>query len=241
MKKRFAVLEAGTANPRAYERLGGYGDMFIRLLAEPGESWDVHDVEHGRFPADPGLYAGFVITGSRYSVYDDVPWIRELETCVRRIQEAGSRLLGVCFGHQVIARALGGEVDLNPAGWDAGVRPVRLTDAGRAHPLLRGAHNPIHILEVHKDRVSRLPPGAEHLAFSERTPFEMFSIGSSVFSLQGHPEYDAEVVAEGIERFRNEGHMPVDRAEEALASLGRRPDRPFLQGLLKAFLKGCTP
>ncbi len=77
-KKRFGVLKAGTANPDARKRLGDCDEMFISLLSEPGETWDVYDVEHGVFPEDVSGHDGFLITGSRYSVYEDKPWIKGL-------------------------------------------------------------------------------------------------------------------------------------------------------------------
>lgn len=235
---RFAVLKAGTANPGALERLGDYGEMFISLLSEPGEAWDVYDVEHGVFPADVSRYDGFVITGSRYSVYEDRPWIKELLDLVRETHRREIRLVGVCFGHQAVALALGGEVKLNPKGWDIGLKELSLTEAAKGLASFSKASNPPRILVSHMDVVTRMPDQAARLAYSERTEFEMFTVGRSVLSLQGHPEYDSEVIEEIIDLLSGHSILPADRAEEGRASLAGQPHKAFLRDLLKGFLQG---
>jgi GMP synthase-like glutamine amidotransferase len=236
--KRFAVLQAGRANPNARERLGDPGEMFISLLAEPSEDWDVYDVEHGVFPEEVSTYDGFVITGSRHSVYEDLPWIRRLLDLVREIYRREIRLIGVCFGHQAIATALGGKAELNPKGWEIGIVELSLTEATKGLSSFRQVPNPASILVSHMDAVTRLPDKARHLAFSARTEYEMFTLGDSVLSLQGHPEYDRELIEEIIDLLAGLSILPPDRAEEGRASLTRAPERAFFQGLLRRFLQG---
>jgi GMP synthase-like glutamine amidotransferase len=236
--KRFAVLKAGTANPNARERLGDCGEMFISLLAEPGEVWDIYDVEHGVFPEDVSRHDGYVITGSRYSVYEDRPWIKQLLDLVGEIRRREIKLVGVCFGHQAIAMALGGKAELNPKGWDMGLVELSLTETAKGLSSFKKAPNPTGILVSHMDAVTRLPDGARHLAYSARTEYEMFTLGDSVLSLQGHPEYDSGVIEEIIDLLTDHAILPSDRAEEGRASLSRLPERVFFQGLLRRFLQG---
>jgi GMP synthase (glutamine-hydrolysing) len=242
MKKntRFAVLKAGTANPGALKRLGDYDKMFISLLSEPGEAWDVYDVEDGVFPENVSAHDGYVITGSRYSVYEDRPWIKELLELVREIHRREIRLVGVCFGHQAVALALGGEVKLNPKGWDIGLKELTLTEAAKGLASFRKASNPTRVLVSHMDTVTRMPDEAVRLAYSDRTEFEMFTLGPSVLSLQGHPEYDNEVIEEIIELLSGHSVLPSDRAEEGKASLAGQPHEAFLRELLKGFLQGSS-
>jgi GMP synthase-like glutamine amidotransferase len=235
---RFAVLKAGTANPVARKRLGDCDEMFINLLSEPGETWDVYDVEHGVFPEDISRHDGFVITGSRYSVYDDKPWIRDLLELVREIHSREIRLVGVCFGHQAVARALGGEVGLNPKGWDIGLKELTLTEAARGLPPLQKMPSPVRVLVTHMDVVTRMPDEAVRLAYSERTEFEMFKLGRSVLSLQGHPEYDQGVIEEIIDLLSRHSILPADRAEEGRASLSGEPHNDLFRDLLRGFLRG---
>ncbi len=237
--RRFAVLKAGTANPGTRARLGDYGERFISLLSEPGETWHVYDVEHGIFPENVSRYDGFVVTGSRYSAYEDRPWIRRLRDLVRGIHERSIRLVGVCFGHQAIALALGGDVGLNPKGWDIGLIEWTLTEAARGLASFRQAPDPVRILVSHMDVVTRLPEGAVRLAWSDRTEVEAFAVGSSVLSMQGHPEYDSGAVEEIIELLSGQSVLPADRAEEGRASLAGEPHNAFLRNLLKRCLRGA--
>ena len=174
---RFSVLKAGTATRQSRERIGDVDRMFIDLLEQPGDRWDVHDVEHGAFPEHVSEYDGFVITGGRASAMDKEDWVLRLHDTVREAHQRGALLLGICLGHQVVAAALGGEVGQNPSGWDIGIVPIELTAEGRALENLRGAPRPLRILQSHRDVVTRLPPGAVHLAESQSTRYEMFRLG----------------------------------------------------------------
>ncbi|MEW6443166.1 MAG: type 1 glutamine amidotransferase [bacterium] len=233
---RFSIFQAGRANPATRRRKGDYGRMMIDLLSGDGETWHVHDVEHGRFPDDLAEYDGFVITGSRHSVGDPLPWIRRLMDCVRRIRDRGQPLIGICFGHQLVAEALGGRVARNALGWEIGVRAVRLTDQAKALPELRAAPDPVRILEFHQDAVTRLPPDAVPLGRGEKTAYEMFSVGPFILCLQGHPEFDSQVVREGIEALCAAGRLDAKQAGASLDTLAQAEDRDFLRGLLRGFL-----
>ena len=234
---RFAVLKAGTAYREIREQRGDFDRMFIDLLAEPGQAWEVHDVEHGQFPSEPAAYDGFVITGSRYSATDDLPWLKDLFALVRAIRGRGQGLLGICFGHQVLAQALGGEVRPNPLGWDVGVRSVQLTPAGQEVPALSAAPRPLRVFELHQDIVTRLPPGGLHLASSDHTLYEMFSLGTRTLGVQGHPEFDTEGIRVALHKLSAGGLLPPDRAAQCEATLVHEPHRPFLRQWLRDFLR----
>lgn len=234
---RFSVLKAGTASRATRARVGDFDAMFIRLLSQPGQQWEVHDVEHGEFPQSPRDYHGFVITGSAASAYDDEPWIRDLLSFVGEAYHEGVPLLGICFGLQVVTQALGGEVGPNPQGWDLGLAELTLTGRALAFAPLAGAPSPIRILETHQDVATRLPNGAVPLAYSHRTRHELFTLGERVLCLQGHPEMDDETVRELIEKRLQRGLLDPARAAEGLASLGPAPHRRFLQTWLRKYLR----
>lgn len=233
---RMAVLEAGRAAPQARSRLGGYGDMFASLLQSPGIDWEVVGVAGGEFPARVDDYDGYLITGSKYSVYDDKPWIHQLLDFIREIHAARRRLAGICFGAQAVALALGGAVELSPGGWEIGIREVRLTAEGRNYPGLSGAPDPIRILEIHQDVVTRLPPGAIHLGSSPNTRHEIFSLGPDILAVQGHPEFDAPVIHELVTRM--EPSLTPRESQAARASLAPEPHQQFLRTWVLEFLTG---
>lgn len=234
---RFLVLKAGRASRQTRDRIGDYDRQFIDLLAQPGQQWETHDVAGGAFPASLADCGGVVITGSPASAYDDDPWISRLLALIREAHGRGVPLLGICFGAQCVARALGGQAAPNPQGWDLGLVELALTDAGRRWPPLAGAPQPLRILQSHQDIVSEPPPGAVVLAASPRTPVEVFTVGERVLCLQGHPEMDRAEVRELLEKRRDRGLLDAGRAAEGLASLREAPHRAFLQGWLQTFLR----
>ena len=242
---RYCILKAGRATRATRERIGDFDAMFLSLLSEPDQHWDVFDVEHGRFPPSLGDYAGVVLTGGPASATDDVPWVKELLNTVRACRDGAIPLLGICFGLQVVAQALGGQVAPNPEGWEIGLVELEPIAAGAPPSPLTGANTapltgkaaPLRILEVHQDIASRLPPGAVPLARSARTPFEAFTLGERILCLQGHPEMDNDAVLELIGEREQRGLLPPLRAAEGRKSLENSPHRPFFRNWLKRFLR----
>jgi len=234
-ERRFAILKAGTANRQARERLGDFSGMFRALLEQPGQAWDVIDVEHGQFPDDLYAYRGYAVTGSRASAYDQDPWVLRLLDTLREIHHRHIPLLGMCFGHQAIGLALGGAVEPNPKGWDVGARTLELTPAGRTFPLFSGVPQPLAIHKLHADVVTRLPPGATHLARSTQVEHEIFSVGGTTLCLQGHAEFDGDVIREAIDRLAGANILKPEQAQASLASLATPASRAFWQPRLQAF------
>lgn len=235
--RRYAILKVGTAYRETRNARGDFDRMLVDLLTEPGQRWEAHDVEHGAFPSDPAVYDGFVITGGRYSAYDDLPWLKRLLTLIREIHGRGQALLGICLGHQALAQALGGEVKPNPRGWDVGVREVTLTPAGSLFSGLAAAPHPLRVLELHQDIVTRLPPGAVHLATSGHTPHEMFALGARTLGIQGHPEFDADVIRVALGKLREGGILTQEQVVRSEATLAQEPDQGFLRLWLRDFLR----
>lgn len=233
---KFSVLKAGRSTRAARERIGDMDRMFIDLLSQPGDQWESHDVEHDVFPGQIGDYDGFVITGGRASAYDTDGWVLRLVETVREAYARNIPILGVCLGHQVVAKALGGEVGVNSRGWDIGLSTVTLTPEGERLAGLGQAPQPLRVLETHQDIVTTLPPGAVHLAFSAKTLYEMYHVGSAVFCMQGHPEMDNEEVREIISIRRED--LPADVVQSGLESLAAEPHREFLRTFLQGFLHG---
>jgi len=140
----------------------------------------------------PGPYEGVVVGGSPASAFDPDDWIHRLAQRIREWADARVPLLGICFGHQLIARALGGRVIRNPRGWEVANGTVDLTPEGRGDPLFDGLPSPLEVMQTHWDIVAGLPQGAECLATSPLCPIQSFRIGPSIRTVQFHPEYTVD-------------------------------------------------
>jgi len=187
-----AILVAGQTLPEIGRRRGDF-ERFIRSRAGggPGLRWIARDVRGGAPLPGPRDADAFVMTGSTSSVTERAPWMLRAEELLRQIVAARAPLLGICFGHQMIAQALGGEVRRNPLGREIGtVRIARTSD----HRLFTGLPRTFDVHETHVDAVTRLPPGCEVLATTARDPAAAFRIGDRAYGVQFHPEMDADVM-----------------------------------------------
>jgi GMP synthase-like glutamine amidotransferase len=170
---------------------GNYPDMFIRLLRPlaPQLEFATYDMQQQEAPHDPRECDAYLITGSKSSVYEQEPWILALKDQVTRLHDAGSPMIGICFGHQMIAHALGGATEKAEQGWGVGVQTYEVAaEAEWLSPTL----DSFSILASHQDQVTRLPAGAALVARSAFCPNAMFRIGDQVLTFQGHPEFSKD-------------------------------------------------
>ncbi len=177
--------------PVAAER-GVFADWFRRLLsAHPVDAVAVDAMAASRAP-DPSDFAGIIVTGSPASVTEPEPWMDTAMDLVRDAPRAGTPVLGVCFGHQIVAAAVGGAVRVNPLGWEVGTRSIELTGAGRADPLFAGIGPTVRVNFSHRDVVDpdSLPAGCTVLARNQKSGAQAFSAGDAVRCVQFHPEFD---------------------------------------------------
>jgi GMP synthase (glutamine-hydrolysing) len=186
------VLRAGDPVAEVAARRGEFAD-WIRAIAAVAWAggWRTHELRNGDpLPAIDSA-AAFVVTGSSSSVTERAPWILRAEEFIRAIVAADKPLLGICFGHQMMAQALGGQVTKNPRGREIGtVRIERLED----DPLFRGLPSPFEANQTHVDSVARLPKGARVLASTSLDPLAAFAVGGTSRAVQFHPEIDADVM-----------------------------------------------
>jgi GMP synthase-like glutamine amidotransferase len=192
---------------------GDYLDLFGRLFAAHAPELELrpYDVIGGELPPGPDACDGWICTGSRHSAYDDLPWIAGLQAFIRDIAASGRPYVGICFGHQVLAQAMGGRVARSDAGWGAGVRAVTLAD---------GASMRLHFM--HQDQVVELPPGGEVLGRAEHCPVAVLAVGERLLGIQAHPEFtDAYSAALLVDR---ELRIGAEATAEAAATLGQPTD-----------------
>ena len=212
---KIGILKTDAVRPEWVPNFGEYPDMFQRLFkqVDPSLEFVTWDVEQGELPSLTGGVDGYIITGSKSSVYDDKPWIRDLEVFVRQLNAERRNLVGICFGHQLIAQALGGEVGKSPKGWGVGVHAYDITDQS----LQDGEGNSLQLLASHQDQVMIQPARAEVIATNEHCSIAGMRIGEHTLTFQGHPEFIPAFSRE-IMSFRRE-MIGDERVAEGMASL----------------------
>jgi GMP synthase-like glutamine amidotransferase len=201
------------------ELLSNHGDQtdfydYIFNLADPTVKLRIYDVVLDQYPKSIDECNGYLITGSKLSVYDAEDWIRKLETYVQILNEQKKALLGVCFGHQLIAKALGGKSEKASVGWTLGVQDYDFQDTFH---WVKDQNQSVGLIHSHKDQVTKLPKEAELIASNPRVPIAMFKIGNHVMSMQGHPEFTAEY-AHAVATMRKEilGEEVYKKASDSL-------------------------
>lgn len=203
---------------------GDYDRIFAQLLGGHGLTFEAFDVENGIFPDGPDTCDGWLITGSRHGAYEDHPWIPSLEDLIRQIRDARRPLVGICFGHQIIAQALGGRVEKFSGGWVVGRTEYKMGD------------DTIALNAWHQDQVVGLPDGAEVLATNALCENAIVAYGPKILSVQAHPEYDGRFFA-GLATFRGRGVVPDDQIATALSTLTEPTDNATIATRLVDVLK----
>ncbi|MBS7543900.1 type 1 glutamine amidotransferase [Ancylobacter oerskovii] len=221
---RIGILKTGSAPEGLLAAQGDYDACFRRLLADEAFAFATYDIEHGLFPEGPAAADAWIITGSRHGVYEDHAWIAPLEQLIRDIQAAGRPLVGICFGHQIVAQALGGRVE-RAAGWIAGPQLYRDRDG-----------NAFAVNAWHRDQVVELPPQAEVFASGEGCIFAGLSYPGPILTLQPHPEFGSDYVL-GLLAERG-ATLPAPLQAHVETARTRSPDLGYLVPLLKGVLKG---
>ena len=205
------ILQTGQAPDALKPKTGDYPDMFTRLLAAPDMTFRTWHVEEMEFPAGPDDADGWLITGSRHGAYEDHPFIKPLEQLIRDIFAAGRPLVGICFGHQIMAQAMGGRVEKFSGGWAVG--PQVYDFGGQS----------LRLNAWHQDQVTTLPPGAEVIAQNDFCRYPALAYGTTGFSVQAHPEFQDSFV-QGLIDTRGRGRVPDQTLDAASAKLGQGTD-----------------
>ena len=215
---RVAVLETGSPPGGLEQPFGTYPDMFEQLL-DVG-TLTSFDVQKGQWPKAPAEYDAYVVTGSPAGVYDPLPWIDDLIGFLRAAK-GQAKLVGICFGHQVMAQAFGGQVIKSPKGWGVGLHGYQVVGS---EPWMDGLRH-FSVAASHQDQVVVRPPEAEVIASSAFTEFAGLAYKDQpAISFQGHPEFSPEF-AKALLLQRRGVRMDEALVDQAIASLDQPNDR----------------
>lgn len=236
---KLGILETGDVAEPLRTRYGDYPAMFTRLLApvDPGLAFSTVHVTAGEMPGDPRDADAWLVTGSRHGVYDGLPWIAPLEDFLRACLKARVPVVGICFGHQILAQAMGGRAEKSDSGWQLGVKdytilskPAWMADAPDAVP----------VGTLHQDQVTVAPPGTMLLARGPDCPIAALAYGDpeapDAISLQPHPEFDAPFL-DALLALRSGAPIPAEAAEAGRASLARPMARADWGRWIAAYLR----
>lgn len=225
---KIGILQCGEIPEELAATHGRYGAMMRRLLP-PGRDAILHDVTSGVMPASPTACDAWMLTGSAAGVYDDLPWIAPLTEFLRRAR-GQAKLVGICFGHQIMAEAFGGRVVKSPQGWGIGLHRYEV----RASASWMGDAAPVCVPASHQDQVVEAPPDARVTLASDFTPFAGLDYGDAI-SFQCHPEFTADFC---VALLRSREAVYGAGTEGAVQSLAAPHDSARVAGWIGRFLEG---
>ena len=231
------IVKVGATYPDLAAQCGDFEDWFIqRMSPSKVPIHTVNPVAGDFLPAAEEL-AGVIITGSHDMVTDRKPWSEKSAVWIKRLVEAQTPVLGVCYGHQLLAHAMGGVVGDNPNGKEVGTVSIRLNREGRLNRLFAGLPDSFAVHACHTQSVLELPVGASLLASSTRDPHHAFAIGEAAWGIQFHPEFNSSILQAYIQRMAGDLKAQGDDVPGLLAAIR---ETPHSEGLLRRFQRLCT-
>ena len=232
---RLGILLCDHVRPELAESAGDYPEFFGRLLAgHPEIELVTFDLAAGGFPDDLDQCEAWITSGSRHSVYEDVEWVARLAELVRQLDRGRRKLIGVCFGAQMIGHALGGRVARAPQGWQVGVKEVAVHSR---EPWMEPATNNFRILFSNADQILRPPERLRVLGSSDEVPVAMIAVDDHFIGFQGHPEF-VPAYSAALMKARRGSVIPTEIVDAGLSSLAMEPDTQLLAAWIARFIAG---
>jgi GMP synthase-like glutamine amidotransferase len=218
---KLGILATGITPDELLGEFGSYADMFVQLFnkADCPFEYEVFDVREGDFPESASQCDGWVITGSKFNVYQNLPWMQQLKKLILDIHKANKPMVGICFGHQIIAEAFNGKVDKYDGGWGVGLQRYGLTGE---FDFLPTDVNSYVINAMHQDQVVVKPENAKVFSASDFCQYAGLIYDDRIITFQAHPEFTIEYSDPLIDLRKGEV-IPTDVSEQGLATL-RQPE-----------------
>ena len=229
------ILQCGEKPEGLGADFGDYDTLFHALLGEQAFRYRTWRAIDGVLPDSVEAADAWLLTGSRHGAYEPHDWIAPLEAFVRRVQAARVPMLGICFGHQLIAQALGGRVEKFAGGWSIGRVEYRFDTTGSDVAAFEALpDHPVPLMAWHQDQVVELPPGARVIAESDVCRNAALLIGDSTFTVQPHPEF-GPLFVQGLLDTRGRA-VPAELRERAAATLDQPLARETLAETMRRFV-----
>jgi len=235
--KPIIIVKTGGTYPDMAARYGDFEDWFVARMDRSAGTIETVSPFSGEPLPPPASLGGIIITGSHDMVTEKHPWSEKTADWVRQAVEADIPLLGVCYGHQLLAHAMGGVVGDNPKGKEFGTVSIRLNRDGRHDRLFEGTPETFVAQACHSQSVMQLPVGATQLASSDMDPHHAFVIGRRAWGVQFHPEFDGQILRLYIQRFADDLKAQGCDVEGLLAEIRETPES---EALLRRFQRVCN-
>lgn len=232
---KICILENDDLDPAIAPTYKGYAAMFVRLFRDAGAQWefDIFHTPSGQYPESFDAYEAVVLTGSKADSFSDAAWVVELRKRVTELLVQKKKLLGICFGHQLIAMCMGAKVGRAPQGWGVG----RMAYDWHATELpLAPPDDRLALLVSHQDQVLELPENANLLASNTHCPIAAYAVGQEVFCVQGHPEFVEDYSAFLMNRRRDK--LGENLYTTGIDSLQHGHDGLHVARMMVAFVEG---
>ena len=233
----FLIVKAGGTYPDMAARYGDFADWFIARLDSSVASIETVSPFSGETLPEASSFSGIIVTGSHDMVTEKQPWSEKTAGWVKQAVEAEIPVLGVCYGHQLLATAMGGVVGDNPKGKEFGTVSIRLNQQGRQDRLFDGTPETFVAQACHSQSVLQLPAGATLLASSDMDPHHAFSIGRQAWGVQFHPEFNGQILRLYIQRFAEALHQQGNDIDRLLTDVRETPQS---EALLRRFQRLCA-